>query len=66
MSDAKKPTKVATGAKVTPRVGKPAGKIVYNKYINSWQCINAKGDMVLSIGDLESAKKMYPDFVVKG
>ncbi len=52
--------------KATPRIGKPAGKILYNRFIDSWQCYNAKGDMVLSTGSLDAAKRKYPDFVVKG
>lgn len=42
------------------------GTIKYNKFLNAWQCFNAAGKMMLSIGSLDMASKAYPDYVVIG
>lgn len=61
---------VKTDGKGTKPVGKPVGKpngyIVYNKFLNSWRCVNARGRTVMSANSLKIATAAYPDFVVKG
>lgn len=41
------------------------GKIIYNRYIDSWQAIDSTGKIVLSCGK-EAAIEAYPNFIVKG
>lgn len=45
--------------------GIATGKIIYNRYIDSWQAIDSTGKIVLSCGK-EAAIEAYPNFVVKG
>ena len=62
----KPPVAVKKGADFRANsVKKPEGTIVYNPYLDSWRCIDAKGKMVLSTGSKASAKRAYPTFVVK-
>ena len=44
---------------------KASGVIVYNKFLDAWRCIDAKGKCVLSTGSKATARAEFPNFIVK-
>ncbi len=64
-NDKKVAPKAPAATAPVSRVKKAAGTISYNRFLNSWRCVNARGRLMLSTGSLTSARKAYPNYEVK-